>query len=566
MAEAPAAATAPTPAATSKPTTGSLYVGNLSPTVTENDLFQTFTPFGAVSSVRICRDMLTKQSLGYGYVNYVEPTHAAQALNDLKFEDLGGRPMRISWCQRDPTKRRTGVGNIFIRNLHESIDDRALHDTFATFGTIASCKVVTDKDGKSRGFGFVQYETPKDAETAIEKVNGKLIKDLKVYVAKFKTRKQRMDEFEAMKKNFKNVFVKELPDDITEEEFVSIFSEFGEISSSKLMKVEGRDNKPIGFVAYNESSHAQAAVTKMHEQDLRGHTLYVARAQTKAERMALLRREHEKRKRAMQSKYQGGNLYVRGFPEDFTEEDLRQAFSSHGTITSIKIAKHEDDSSKGFGFVCFSSNEEAVQAQLELHGTLLEGKPLHVSMHQTKEERQAELAKARQQQAMMQQSQMGMPGMMNPQMQMAMRGMMMRPGMPQQMMMPQQQFRNAGPRMPMGQPQGVPQGAPQGAPQSMRPPQQQPAAPQQPALPSMAQLQAMEPNQQKQVVGNFIYPQIVAMKGAGSAPKLTGMVLEQSLEALYTCLKDSTALQERVDEAHKVLLSSQGQGQAQGSA
>ena len=128
---------------------------------------------------------------------------------------------------------------------------------------------------------------------------------------------------------------------------------------------------------------------------------------------------------------------MRGFPEDFTEEDLRQAFSAHGTITSIKIAKHEDGSSKGFGrtavcqeawhvrsstrlvagFVCFSNNEGATQAQIEMHGTMLEGKPLHVSMHQSKEERQAELARTRQQQAMMQQQQqmgmqMGMQGMM----------------------------------------------------------------------------------------------------------------------------------------------------------
>jgi polyadenylate-binding protein len=76
MAEAPApAAAAPAAPVTSKPTTGSLYVGNLDGSVTEADLFATFQPFGAVTSVRICRDVMTKQSLGYGYANFVDPLH-----------------------------------------------------------------------------------------------------------------------------------------------------------------------------------------------------------------------------------------------------------------------------------------------------------------------------------------------------------------------------------------------------------------------------------------------------------------------------------------------------------
>ncbi|XP_032936803.1 polyadenylate-binding protein 4 isoform X1 [Catharus ustulatus] len=367
----------------------SLYVGDLHPDITEAMLYEKFSPAGPVLSIRVCRDMITRRSLGYAYVNFQQPADAERALDTMNFDVIKGKPIRIMWSQRDPSLRKSGVGNVFIKNLDKSIDNKALYDTFSAFGNILSCKVVCDENG-SKGYAFVHFETQDAADRAIEKMNGMLLNDRKVFVGRFKSRKEREAELGAKAKEFTNVYIKNFGDDMDDERLKELFGKYGKTLSVKVMTDPTGKSKGFGFVSFEKHEEANKAVEEMNGKDMNGKMLFVGRAQKKAERQAELKRRFEQLKQERLSRYQGVNLYIKNLDDTIDDEKLRKEFSPFGSITSAKVML-EDGRSKGFGFVCFSSPEEATKAVTEMNGRIVGSKPLYVALAQRKEERKAHL-------------------------------------------------------------------------------------------------------------------------------------------------------------------------------
>nr|XP_025131740.1 polyadenylate-binding protein 4-like isoform X1 [Bubalus bubalis] len=347
----------------------SLYVGDLHSDVTEAMLYEKFSPAGPVLSIRVCRDMITRRSLGYAYVNFQQPADAERALDTMNFDVIKGKPIRILWSQRDPSLRKSGVGNVF--------------------GNILSCKVVCDENG-SKGYAFVHFETQEAADKAIEKMNGMLLNDRKVFVGRFKSQKEREAELGAKAKEFTNVYIKNFGEEVDDENLKELFSQFGKTLSVKVMRDPSGKSKGFGFVSYEKHEDANKAVEEMNGKEITGKVIIVGRAQKKVERQAELKRKFEQLKQERISRYQGVNLYIKNLDDTIDDEKLRKEFSPFGSITSAKVML-EDGRSKGFGFVCFSSPEEATKAVTEMNGRIVGSKPLYVALAQRKEERKAHL-------------------------------------------------------------------------------------------------------------------------------------------------------------------------------
>ena len=79
------------------------------------------------------------------------------------------------------------------------------------------------------------------------------------------------------------------------------------------------------------------AVDDLNGKEMNGKTLYVGRAQKKAERQAELKDKFERLKLERMNRYQGVNLYVKNLDDGIDDERLRKEFSQFGTITSAKV-------------------------------------------------------------------------------------------------------------------------------------------------------------------------------------------------------------------------------------
>jgi len=592
----------------------SLYVGDLNNEVTEGLLFEMFNRVGPVASIRVCRDAVARRSLGYAYVNFHNVQDAERALDTMNYTDIKGRPCRIMWSQRDPSLRKSGVGNVFVKNLATTVDNKGLFDVFSAFGNILSCKVVTDENGNSKGYGYVHYETGEAAQDAIAKVNGNMLEDQEVVVGHFLRRQERAGQVE-----WTNLYTKQFPTSWDENKLKEVFGAYGAIASIALARDTEGKSKAFGFVDYTEHSSAVAALEGLNGKSMtegeETFELYVSRLQKKKERNQEMKHRMENMKVERLNKFQGMNIYVKNFDESITDEAFREMFNPFGTITSGCIMKDEAGVSKGFGFVCYTSPEEATKAVAEMNGKMILGKPMFVALHQRKEHRKEFLAAsygARGMPAMGgrggfpmggQAAPMpymgGMYGNPMPRQPYMMGGMMggrggrggpMGPGpfpgrggyaMPQYGGMPQGQQQGQFKRAPamgqqqqqQGQRRNVPQGrgAPtRGAPQQGRQPMQnnvkytnQARNQPQPNVSSSEPLDHQslaeaDPQTQKNMIGERLYPLINQHKPE-LAGKITGMLLEMDNAELLHLLESPEALLAKTEEALQVLQTHMGQ-------
>lgn len=423
--------------------------------------------------------------------------------------------------------------NVYVKNFGDELNDESLYELFKQFGDITSHKVMS-KDGKSRGFGFVAFDNADSAEEAVKALNGeKLGEDKILYVGRAQKKMERQLELKRKFEQIKiermsryqgvNLYVKNLDDTIDDERLRKEFTPFGTITSAKVMNEDGR-SKGFGFVCFSAAEEATKAVTEMNGRIVGSKPLYVALAQKKEDRKAHLASQYMQRMTNMRMQ-QMGQIFQPGGGGYFVPT-IPQPQRFYGpAVTPLRTTPRW-------------------ASQPVRQNAVAQNPAGYPNMAVNASQYRPGVAGARSQQVNAQNA--ASAALRNP----------ARPITGQQ---------SAGAQIQPGRINAPV--AQRGAPnykytQNMRnPPQQLPMAVQpaqqavvvkgqEPLTASM--LAAAQPNEQKQMLGERLFPLIEGMYPA-MAGKITGMLLEIDNSELLHMLEHSESLKSKVEEAVAVL-------------
>jgi polyadenylate-binding protein len=237
---------------------------------------------------------------------------------------------------------------LFISGLDKKVNENMLYQLFNEY-CVSYIKIAKDHiTRESFGYAFIGFKNKVKAEQALQNLN----------YSRLCQKTLRISWYNREPNNFRNhpennIFVKNIPKDVTPKEFDEYFSKFGNIISAKIAEDEEGESMGYGFVLYENEDNAKKAIAECHGKMLKNKKLFVCQFQKNRPRKPL----------------RFNNLYVRNIPKDWSEKEVRDYFSKYGEISSMlvkspdpsKLNKNLPEEKRNniinhkYAFVCYKS-------------------------------------------------------------------------------------------------------------------------------------------------------------------------------------------------------------------
>ncbi|KAJ4838446.1 hypothetical protein Tsubulata_041227 [Turnera subulata] len=147
---------------------GKLFVGGVSWETSEENFASYFSKYGEILDSVIMTDRHSGRPRGFGFVTFADPAVADRVLEEEHVID--GRPVEVKRTvprEEMVSKGVTRTRKIFVGGIPPSLTEDELKEYFSLYGGIIEHQIMLDhKTGRSRGFGFVTFES----EDAVEQI------------------------------------------------------------------------------------------------------------------------------------------------------------------------------------------------------------------------------------------------------------------------------------------------------------------------------------------------------------------------------------------------------------
>ncbi|KAJ5240484.1 uncharacterized protein N7469_002075 [Penicillium citrinum] len=257
-----------------------LYVGNLSPRVTEYMLTEIFASTGAVQYIKIIPDRNYQHGgLNYGLVKYFDLQSAKTAVQTLNGRKIFDTEIQVSWADQiqQDTIDATGHYRVVVGDLSPEVSNEVLRKAFSAFGSLSDARVMSDLySGKSCGYGFLVFRDKTDAEQAIGTMNGEWLGSHAVTVSWANQKPQESSQDSFLYETIvlqappdqTTVYVGNLVPYCTQADLIPFFQSIGYLQGIEMQADHG-----YASVQLDTHEHAAMAIVQLQGQMVHGRSI-----------------------------------------------------------------------------------------------------------------------------------------------------------------------------------------------------------------------------------------------------------------------------------------------------
>ena len=278
-----------------------LYIKGIPTNKSARELFEYFYKFGDIFSFKYNEDD-KGNSNGTAFLTYYNQDDAKKAINETNGKKIWDSDMEVQYQKNNHNINSDNNLKINISNLPDKFTDEDLTKLCEEFGKI---QIVNINKGQKGKYAIVKFSNEQEAKNAIEKLNNKEIENKKIYVKEFKdnyyhnnnkhnyrqnyyyfNNNEPMMRFENVLEN-NNLYIRNIPYIVTQEDLKKTFGKFGNITSIKLEedisgtkdnkeKSEEKDknkkfiNKGYGYISFEKIESAKKALESLNGKYIEG--------------------------------------------------------------------------------------------------------------------------------------------------------------------------------------------------------------------------------------------------------------------------------------------------------